>query len=144
MKKVSSADKALFIRGQHASMINGLLNRQPIYGPVVRYDIITLDYYFIFIYNKFLLICLALLLWLPSNLDLWPLVALLILKTCKKMGCFTSLFCLYCWRVGGAVGGLSLFKAISIFCSLLTGCWLLEVEFSCYFPFDMKAKHLYF
>ncbi|XP_031399532.1 nucleolar protein 6 isoform X2 [Punica granatum] len=35
-KKISSTDKALFIRGQHASMINGLLQRQPIYGPIVR------------------------------------------------------------------------------------------------------------
>ncbi|KAK4741434.1 hypothetical protein SAY87_025022 [Trapa incisa] len=36
MKPISSVEKALFIRGQHASMINGLLNRYPIYGPVVR------------------------------------------------------------------------------------------------------------
>ena len=35
-KQVSSIDKKLFIRGQHASMINGLQSRYPIYGPVVR------------------------------------------------------------------------------------------------------------
>ncbi|KAF7828859.1 nucleolar protein 6-like isoform X1 [Senna tora] len=35
-KRVSSVDKKLFIRSQHASMINGLQSRYPIYGPVVR------------------------------------------------------------------------------------------------------------
>ncbi|KAJ1388814.1 Zinc finger, GRF-type [Sesbania bispinosa] len=35
-KQVPSADKKLFIRSQHASMINGLQTRFPIYGPVVR------------------------------------------------------------------------------------------------------------
>ncbi|KAL5704638.1 hypothetical protein ACHQM5_023031 [Ranunculus cassubicifolius] len=35
-KRISSADKELFIRGQHSSMINGLHGRYPIYGPVVR------------------------------------------------------------------------------------------------------------
>ncbi|XP_004512044.1 uncharacterized protein [Cicer arietinum] len=34
--RVHSADKKLFIRSQHASMINGLQSRYPIYGPVVR------------------------------------------------------------------------------------------------------------
>lgn len=33
---VHSADKKLLIRGQHASMINGLQSRYPIYGPIVR------------------------------------------------------------------------------------------------------------
>ncbi|KAL8044894.1 hypothetical protein ABFX02_08G076200 [Erythranthe guttata] len=36
MKRVLSSDKKLFLRGQHASMINGLRGRYPIYGPVVR------------------------------------------------------------------------------------------------------------
>ena len=36
MKRISSVDKELFIRGQHSSMINGLQGRYPIYGPVVR------------------------------------------------------------------------------------------------------------
>ncbi|MBA0618159.1 hypothetical protein Godav_027542 [Gossypium davidsonii] len=36
MKRVSSADKMLFVRSQHASMINGLQFRYPIFGPVVR------------------------------------------------------------------------------------------------------------
>uniref|UniRef100_A0A6P4ACI0 nucleolar protein 6 isoform X1 n=1 Tax=Ziziphus jujuba TaxID=326968 RepID=A0A6P4ACI0_ZIZJJ len=36
VKRVSSTDKELFFRGQHASMINGLQHRYPIYGPVVR------------------------------------------------------------------------------------------------------------
>lgn len=35
-KRVPSTDKKLFIRSQHASMINGLQSRYPIYGPVVR------------------------------------------------------------------------------------------------------------
>ncbi|KAK7307534.1 hypothetical protein VNO77_40695 [Canavalia gladiata] len=35
-KRVPSADKKLFIRSQHASMINGLQSRYPIFGPVVR------------------------------------------------------------------------------------------------------------
>ncbi|KAL5754642.1 hypothetical protein ACOSP7_022862 [Xanthoceras sorbifolium] len=35
-KQIYSTDKELFVRGQHASMINGLLGRFPIYGPVVR------------------------------------------------------------------------------------------------------------
>ncbi|OVA07033.1 Nrap protein [Macleaya cordata] len=35
-KRITSVDKELFIRGQHSSMINGLLGRYPIYGPVVR------------------------------------------------------------------------------------------------------------
>ncbi|KAK2426733.1 nucleolar protein [Trifolium repens] len=34
--QVHSADKKLLIRSQHASMINGLQSRFPIYGPVVR------------------------------------------------------------------------------------------------------------
>ncbi|XP_045792401.1 nucleolar protein 6-like [Trifolium pratense] len=34
--RVYSADKKLLIRSQHASMINGLQSRYPIYGPVVR------------------------------------------------------------------------------------------------------------
>ncbi|CAJ2646395.1 unnamed protein product [Trifolium pratense] len=34
--RVHSADKKLLIRSQHASMINGLQSRYPIYGPVVR------------------------------------------------------------------------------------------------------------
>ncbi|KAI3902275.1 hypothetical protein MKW92_046280 [Papaver armeniacum] len=36
MKRITSGDKELFIRGQHSSMINGLLGRYPVYGPVVR------------------------------------------------------------------------------------------------------------
>lgn len=36
VKRVLSADKELFIRGQHSSMINGLRGQYPIYGPVVR------------------------------------------------------------------------------------------------------------
>ncbi|KAJ7944284.1 Nucleolar protein 6 [Quillaja saponaria] len=36
VKRVPSADKKLFIHSQHASMINGLQSRYPIYGPVVR------------------------------------------------------------------------------------------------------------
>ncbi|XP_022751385.1 nucleolar protein 6 isoform X2 [Durio zibethinus] len=36
MKWVSSADRKLFIHGQHASMINGLQFCYPIFGPVVR------------------------------------------------------------------------------------------------------------
>ncbi|XWS42061.1 hypothetical protein CRYUN_Cryun17cG0136500 [Craigia yunnanensis] len=36
MKRVSSADKKLFVRSQHASMINGLQFCCPIFGPVVR------------------------------------------------------------------------------------------------------------
>lgn len=39
MKRVSSADKMLFVRSQHASMINGLQFRYPIFGPVVRCQI---------------------------------------------------------------------------------------------------------
>ncbi|XP_014521309.1 nucleolar protein 6 isoform X1 [Vigna radiata var. radiata] len=35
-KQVSSIDKNLFIRSQHANMINGLQNRYPIFGPVAR------------------------------------------------------------------------------------------------------------
>lgn len=35
-KRVSSADKKLFLQSQHSSMINGLQGRYPIYGPVVR------------------------------------------------------------------------------------------------------------
>ncbi|MED6145906.1 hypothetical protein PIB30_029504 [Stylosanthes scabra] len=35
-KHVPSTDKKLLIRSQHASMINGLQSRCPIYGPVVR------------------------------------------------------------------------------------------------------------
>ncbi|KAJ4898834.1 Nrap protein [Raphanus sativus] len=35
-KHVSSTDKKLFIRSQHASMINGLQSRFPIYAPVAR------------------------------------------------------------------------------------------------------------
>ena len=35
-KWVSSIDKELFVRSQHFSMINGLLGRYPLYGPVVR------------------------------------------------------------------------------------------------------------
>lgn len=35
-KRVYSTDKILFIRGQHASMINGLQGRYPVFGPVVR------------------------------------------------------------------------------------------------------------
>ncbi|KAF6136292.1 hypothetical protein GIB67_042777 [Kingdonia uniflora] len=36
IKRITSKDKELFIRGQHSSMINGLQGRYPIYGPVVR------------------------------------------------------------------------------------------------------------
>ncbi|CAN8328094.1 unnamed protein product [Cochlearia groenlandica] len=36
VKKVSSTDKMLFIRSQHASMINGLQGRFPTYSPVAR------------------------------------------------------------------------------------------------------------
>ncbi|ESQ53434.1 hypothetical protein EUTSA_v10024292mg [Eutrema salsugineum] len=36
VRHVSSADKVLFIRSQHASMINGLQGRFPIYAPVAR------------------------------------------------------------------------------------------------------------
>ncbi|KAL8137849.1 hypothetical protein V2J09_003850 [Rumex salicifolius] len=36
VKQVASADKVLLFRSQHASMINGLQGRFPIYGPVVR------------------------------------------------------------------------------------------------------------
>ncbi|KAG2376103.1 uncharacterized protein HKW66_Vig0157430 [Vigna angularis] len=35
-KQVSSIDKDLFIRSQHANMINGLQSRYPIFGPVAR------------------------------------------------------------------------------------------------------------
>ncbi|KAK7309292.1 hypothetical protein RJT34_05888 [Clitoria ternatea] len=35
-KQVPTADKKLFIHSQHASMINGLQSRYPIFGPVVR------------------------------------------------------------------------------------------------------------
>ncbi|KAL1551276.1 nucleolar protein 6-like [Salvia divinorum] len=35
-KHVLSADKKLFLRGQHSSMIDGLRGRYPIYGPIVR------------------------------------------------------------------------------------------------------------
>ncbi|KAK7406701.1 hypothetical protein VNO78_08331 [Psophocarpus tetragonolobus] len=35
-KQVPSIDKKLFIRSQHANMINGLQSRYPIFGPVVR------------------------------------------------------------------------------------------------------------
>ncbi|XP_057967920.1 uncharacterized protein LOC131157627 isoform X2 [Malania oleifera] len=35
-KQVFSADKKLFFRSQHSSMINGLQGRYPTYGPVVR------------------------------------------------------------------------------------------------------------
>ncbi|KAE8655090.1 putative ADP-ribosylation factor [Hibiscus syriacus] len=35
-KRVSAADKMLFVRSQHASMVNGLQFRYPIFGPVVR------------------------------------------------------------------------------------------------------------
>ncbi|XP_040999624.1 nucleolar protein 6 [Juglans microcarpa x Juglans regia] len=36
VKQVTSADKKLFVRSQHSSMINGLQGRYPIYAPVVR------------------------------------------------------------------------------------------------------------
>lgn len=36
VKRVSSTDKFLFLRSQHASMINGLSGRYPLYGPVVQ------------------------------------------------------------------------------------------------------------
>ncbi|GMI78326.1 hypothetical protein like AT1G63810 [Hibiscus trionum] len=36
MKRVSAADKMLFVRSQHASMVNGLQFRYPIFGLVVR------------------------------------------------------------------------------------------------------------
>ncbi|KAF3447128.1 hypothetical protein FNV43_RR12308 [Rhamnella rubrinervis] len=36
VKRVSSMDKKLFFRSQHSSMINGLRDRYPIYGPAVR------------------------------------------------------------------------------------------------------------
>ncbi|KAG5560683.1 hypothetical protein RHGRI_003871 [Rhododendron griersonianum] len=36
VKRVPSTDKILYMRSQHASMINGLQGRYPIYGPVVR------------------------------------------------------------------------------------------------------------
>ncbi|KAK3016624.1 hypothetical protein RJ639_006502 [Escallonia herrerae] len=36
VKRVSSTDKDLFIRGQHSSMINGLRGSYPLYGPVTR------------------------------------------------------------------------------------------------------------
>lgn len=36
VKRVTSADKKLFVRSQHASMINGLQGCYPIYVPVVR------------------------------------------------------------------------------------------------------------
>ncbi|MCL7023428.1 hypothetical protein MKW94_008534 [Papaver nudicaule] len=36
MRRITSGDTELFIRGQHSSMINGLLGRYPVYGPVVR------------------------------------------------------------------------------------------------------------
>ncbi|XAR73269.1 hypothetical protein NMG60_11007182 [Bertholletia excelsa] len=36
VKWIPSRDRILFIHGQHASMINGLQGRYPIYGPVVR------------------------------------------------------------------------------------------------------------
>lgn len=35
-RRVSSADKKLFVHSQHASMINGLQFHYPIFGPVVR------------------------------------------------------------------------------------------------------------
>ncbi|KAI9164874.1 hypothetical protein LWI28_003798 [Acer negundo] len=35
-KRIYSTDKDLFLRGQHASMINGLQGRYPVYGPIVR------------------------------------------------------------------------------------------------------------
>ncbi|XP_031255043.1 nucleolar protein 6 [Pistacia vera] len=35
-KQIYSTDRVLFVRGQHASMINGLQGRYPVYGPVVR------------------------------------------------------------------------------------------------------------
>ncbi|CAM8912250.1 unnamed protein product [Rhodiola kirilowii] len=35
-KKVSSTDKRLFHRSQHASMINGLRGQYPVFGPIVR------------------------------------------------------------------------------------------------------------
>ncbi|XP_010533807.1 PREDICTED: nucleolar protein 6 [Tarenaya hassleriana] len=37
MKGIQSTDKMLFLRSQHASMINGLQGRFPIYAPVVRF-----------------------------------------------------------------------------------------------------------
>ncbi|KAI8566766.1 hypothetical protein RHMOL_Rhmol02G0067400 [Rhododendron molle] len=36
VKRVPSTDKILYMQSQHASMINGLQGRYPIYGPVVR------------------------------------------------------------------------------------------------------------
>ncbi|CAA7387761.1 unnamed protein product [Spirodela intermedia] len=36
VKGVSSSDRELFLRSQHSSMINGLLGRYSVYGPVVR------------------------------------------------------------------------------------------------------------
>ncbi|XP_068637494.1 uncharacterized protein [Aristolochia californica] len=36
MNTIPSLDRQLFLRGQHASMVNGLQGRYPIYGPVVR------------------------------------------------------------------------------------------------------------
>lgn len=37
-KQIYSTDRVLFVRGQHASMINGLQGRYPVYCPVVRWD----------------------------------------------------------------------------------------------------------
>lgn len=39
VKHVSSADKELFVCGQHSSMINGLQGRHQMYSPVVRYKL---------------------------------------------------------------------------------------------------------
>lgn len=36
VKQVTSADKELFVRSQHSSMINGFQGRYPVYAPVVR------------------------------------------------------------------------------------------------------------
>ncbi|KAH9711400.1 nucleolar protein [Citrus sinensis] len=43
-KRVYSTDKMLFIRGQHASMINGLQGRYPVFGPVVRFLRLLAEY----------------------------------------------------------------------------------------------------
>ncbi|KAH9663147.1 nucleolar protein [Citrus sinensis] len=43
-KRVYSTDKILFIRGQHASMINGLQGRYPVFGPVVRFLRLLAEY----------------------------------------------------------------------------------------------------
>ena len=41
VKRVSPADKYLFLRSQHSSMINGLSGRYPLYGPVVQWAFIV-------------------------------------------------------------------------------------------------------